>query len=101
MLEFDWDTEKAIINQEKHGVSFIEAATVFDDPFAATLYDSLHSQEEERFVTIGYSDRYRLLIVINTERNYHTSIISSMIMIIMCICCYYNCVVARVHPFSK
>jgi uncharacterized DUF497 family protein len=77
MLEFDWDTEKAIINQEKHGVSFIEAATVFDDPFAATLYDSLHSQEEERFVTIGYSDRYRLLIVVHTERNYHTRIISS------------------------
>jgi uncharacterized protein len=40
MLEFDWDTEKAIINQEKHGVSFIEAATVFDDPFAITRYDS-------------------------------------------------------------
>jgi len=78
MLEFDWNPEKADRNYEKHGVSFVEAATVFDDPFALTRYDSLHSQEEERFVTIGYSDRYRLLVVIHTERNYHTRIISSL-----------------------
>jgi uncharacterized DUF497 family protein len=44
MLKFDWDKQKAITNYQKHGVSFIEAATVFDDPFAVTRYDSLHSQ---------------------------------------------------------
>jgi uncharacterized DUF497 family protein len=77
MFKFDWDKQKAIVNYQKHGVSFPESATVFDDPFAVTRYDPLHSQEEDRFVTIGYSDRYRLLVVIHTERGYNTRIISS------------------------
>ncbi len=73
----DWDKEKAQINYKKHGVSFIEAATVFSDPFAVTRYDPLHSLEEDRFITLGYSDRYRLLVIVHTERNYNTRIISA------------------------
>jgi hypothetical protein len=34
---FEWDAEKAATNLRKHGVSFEEAATVFDDPLAVTL----------------------------------------------------------------
>lgn len=78
-LNFDWDQEKAQINYKKHGVSFIEAATVFSDPFAVTRYDPLYSIEEDRFITLGYSDRYRLLVVVHTERNYNTRIISTRI----------------------
>ncbi|MFM9160685.1 MAG: BrnT family toxin, partial [Dolichospermum sp.] len=46
-------------------------------PLAITNYDNLHSQEEDRFITIGYSDRYRLLVVVHTERDYNTRIISA------------------------
>ena len=76
-IKFDWDKEKAKTNYQKHGISFIEAATVFSDPLAITNYDNLHSQEEDRFITIGYSDRYRLLVVVHTERDYNTRIISA------------------------
>jgi uncharacterized protein len=76
-LNFDWDNNKARANIKKHDVSFIEAATVFSDPFSITTDDPLHSTEELRFVTIGYSDRYRLLVVIHTERDYNIRIISA------------------------
>jgi uncharacterized DUF497 family protein len=65
------------INYQKHGVSFMEAATIFSDPLAITCYDQLNSQNEDRFITIGYSDRYRLLVVVHTERDYNTRIISA------------------------
>lgn len=76
-MKFDWDSNKAKINYKKHGVSFIEAATVFSDCFSITIYDNKNSIEEERFMTIGYSDRYRLLVVIHTERDYNSRIISA------------------------
>ncbi len=50
MLIFEWDEDKAKQNIRKHGVSFEEAATVFGDPFSITIYDSLHSREEDRHV---------------------------------------------------
>lgn len=55
MLLFEWDDNKAVKNIRKHEVSFEEAATVFGDPLSITIYDSLHSQEENRFVIIGAS----------------------------------------------
>ena len=63
LFTFDFDPEKAVSNLKKHGVSFREAMTVFDDPLAATFPDELHSEEEGRSITIGLSSRQRLLFI--------------------------------------
>jgi uncharacterized protein len=53
--EFEWDDEKALSNLKKHDVSFEEAATVFNDPLIATMFDPDHSEDEERYVSMGIS----------------------------------------------
>ncbi|MCB8984086.1 MAG: BrnT family toxin [Ardenticatenaceae bacterium] len=77
MVRFDWDRQKARSNLAKHGVSFDEAKTVFEDPFAITIPDPDHSDKEMRFIDLGYSRNSRLLIVVYTERNDTIRIISS------------------------
>ncbi len=76
-MRFEWDRKKAAENQKRHGVSFDEAITIFYDPLAATVDDPDHSVEEERFITIGYSVRERLLVVSHTERKGGLRIISA------------------------
>lgn len=76
-LTFEWNYEKALQNIKKHEVSFEEAATVFGDPLSLTIYDPLHSEEEDRFVIIGESVRKRLLVVIHVERKDRIRIISA------------------------
>jgi uncharacterized DUF497 family protein len=76
-LTFEWDEQKAKVNLKKHGVSFKEASTVFADPLASTIDDPLHSEEEDRFITLGESHRGRLLVVIFTERGENIRIISA------------------------
>jgi uncharacterized DUF497 family protein len=65
---FEWDTAKARINFEKHKISFDEAATIFTDPFLLTFVDEFHSDNEERFISIGLSERNRVLLAVHTER---------------------------------
>ena len=65
---FEWDPIKARDNPEKHGVAFDEAATVFKDPNAISIYDPDHSETEDRWVTMGISEKGRLLIVSHTFR---------------------------------
>lgn len=77
MLIFEWDEKKAYKNIKKHGVSFEEAATVFGDSFSITIYDPLHSKDEDRFVILGMSDKNRLLVVVHTDRNDRIRIISA------------------------
>ncbi len=67
-MRFEWNNEKAAGNLKKHGVSFEEAKTVFDDSLYVDFYDPDHFQEEERYLIVGQSDRERLLIVSYTER---------------------------------
>ena len=62
---FDWEPRKAASNQRKHGVSFEEAAEVFDDPLALYVADLDHA--EIRLVIIGSSSRGRLLYVVSVE----------------------------------
>jgi uncharacterized DUF497 family protein len=50
---FEWDDEKAQDNIRKHGISFEEAQTVFNDPLAITIPDPDHSLDEDRFITIA------------------------------------------------
>ncbi len=66
-MQFEWDREKAQRNLRKHGVSFDEAVTVFYDPWSATFDDPNHSVGEQRFITIGYSARDRLLVMAHVE----------------------------------
>jgi uncharacterized DUF497 family protein len=78
-LAFEWDEQKARQNRKKHGVSFDEASTVFGDPRALTITDPLHSEEEDRFVTLGESHRRRLLVVVFTERGEKIRLISARV----------------------
>jgi uncharacterized protein len=76
-MEFEWDEEKAAANLAKHGVSFEEARTVFDDPLYVDFYDPNHSSEEHRYIIIGESRQGRLLLVSYTERGDVTRLISA------------------------
>jgi len=67
-IEFEWDQNKASSNLIKHGVSFDEAKTVFDDPLYVDFYDPDHSYNEHRYIIVGQSQNNRLLIVTYTER---------------------------------
>jgi len=68
-MEFEWDEAKAEANKHKHGVSFAETSTAFEDPLAAIFSDPEHSEDETREILIGFSERNRLLISSFTERN--------------------------------
>ncbi|MFN0111479.1 MAG: BrnT family toxin [Blastocatellia bacterium] len=76
-MAFDWDKNKAAENLVKHGVSFDEAETVFDDPLYVDLYDPDHSIGEHRFIILGESAQGRLLMVSYTERSNLTRLISA------------------------
>lgn len=76
-MEFEWDTKKAESNLSKHGVSFTEAQTVFDDPLYVDFYDPDHSEAEHRYIIIGESSRNRILLVAYTEREDKIRIISA------------------------
>lgn len=76
-MEFGWDPKKAAKNVRKHGVSFAEAATVFDDPFSVTVTDPDHSAAEDRLIIVGQSHQRRLLIVSFAEREDQFRIISA------------------------
>ncbi len=67
--KFDWDPVKARQNLQKHGVSFERAARVFLDPFAISIYDEKHSDNEDRWVTIGSETNEVLLVVVHTFRD--------------------------------
>ena len=73
-LRFEWDDTKAQINVRKHGVTFEEAATVFDDADAILFDDPDHSQDEDRFILLGMSLMANVLIVCHCYRNEDQSI---------------------------
>ena len=73
---FEWDDSKALLNEQKHGVGFEEAATAFADPLSLTIVDKAHFDGEDRFVNIGESNNGRLLVVVYTERGETIRIIS-------------------------
>jgi uncharacterized DUF497 family protein len=76
-MRFEWDLAKAKSNLSKHGVSFEEAATIFGDPLSLTIADPGHSEEENRFVTIGVSSKLRTIVVVHTDRGDAVRIIST------------------------
>ncbi|MCC5622579.1 BrnT family toxin [Nostoc sp. CHAB 5715] len=68
-MEFEWNLSKPKSNERKHGVSFEEAQTVFSDENARLIYDPEHSVEEDRFLLLGMSDEFRLLVVSHLYKN--------------------------------
>jgi uncharacterized protein len=67
-MRFTWDQAKAAENLRKHGVSFEEGSTAFADEAARLKHDPDHSQEEDRFILLGFSAKLRLLIVCHGYR---------------------------------
>ena len=76
-IEFEWDFNKAANNERKHGVSFEEASTCFYDQCQVAFYDPEHSEDEDREILFGQSERQRLLVVSYTLRNEVIRIISA------------------------
>lgn len=65
---FEWNEDKAKSNRTKHGVSFDEASSVFDDLLAKIFDDEIQSGDEHREIIVGHSIKRRLLLVCFTER---------------------------------
>ena len=68
-LRFEWDERKAAANARKHGVTFDEAKSAFVDERAKLIDDPDHSEDEERFVLLGFSSALRMLVVCHCYRS--------------------------------
>lgn len=77
-MKFEWDEEKNQKNIEKHGIAFITATSVFDDPNRIEYYDVKHSSYEDRYITIGMvGDFISILTIVYTDRRNVIRIISA------------------------
>jgi len=79
---FDWDPHKAPLNAQKHTINFWQATTVFRDPRHLSIYDEEHSEDEDRWITLGIAGKGILLVVVHTfeqmdEENVSVRIISA------------------------
>jgi uncharacterized DUF497 family protein len=72
--EFEWDDTKATANEKKHGVTFTEAATVFDD---VDLLVNADPQDPSRFIAVGFSAVARVLVVVHAARGERIRLISA------------------------
>lgn len=77
MLIFEWDPEKARDNEQKHGVTFLEASEVFDDAHSSSALDPEHSGDEQRYLIFGGSKGGKYLVVSYTERGDRIRLISA------------------------
>ena len=73
-MTFSWDDRKERSNQSKHGVSFEEATTAFADENARLKHDPDHSQDEDRFILLGFSAKLRILVVAHAYRQNETEV---------------------------
>jgi len=73
-MTFSWDENKAQTNLVKHKISFNEAMTVFDDENARLILDPDHSQDEERFILLGFSCNSKILTVVHCYRDNEANI---------------------------
>lgn len=71
----EWDDKKAAINKQKHGITFRTAALVFSDPDRLEIFDDFHSDDEDRYITIGMVKK--VLFVVHTDRENAIRIISA------------------------
>jgi len=68
---FEWDPVKAKSNLKKHKVSFEEASEIFLDPLQLSIPDNEHSEQEERWITLGNTHAHKLRLVVHTFITYH------------------------------
>ncbi len=76
-MVYEWDSGKAATNLKKHRVAFTEAATAFLDPLALTYRDPDHSEQEQRYITIGQSRQGRVILVAHLDRGDRIRIIGA------------------------
>jgi uncharacterized DUF497 family protein len=68
-IDFSWDERKNPENLRKHGISFEEASAAFSDENARLKHDPDHSQDEDRFILLGFSAKLRLIVVSHVYRH--------------------------------
>ena len=68
-IKFEWDEKKNRTNQKKHGISFEEAETIFADDRALLIHDPDHSEDEDGFILLGLSIKFRMLVVCHCYRS--------------------------------
>ncbi len=68
-MGFEWDESKAEINYKKHGIRFSEAVSVWLDESSLEMQDLLHSDQEERWIRLGFSRKANLLVVVYCEKS--------------------------------
>jgi len=64
---FEWDPVKAISNLSKHKISFESATSIFKDKNSISVFDDSHSENEDRWATIGLDIKTRTLVVIQIK----------------------------------
>lgn len=64
-MRFEWDQNKNIANQKKHGISFDEAIEIFDDPLHVSILDEKYSYFEERWITVGATKNISIVVAVN------------------------------------
>ena len=64
-ITFEWDDKKAKSNLKKHGVAFEEAQSIFFDDQAIQFWDNDNSEDEDRFLMLGLSNKLRILLVVH------------------------------------
>jgi uncharacterized protein len=76
-LKFDWDEWNQNKNESKHGVSKLEAESVFFDPRLKIFDDLKHSHNERRLIAFGKSLENRVLMIGFTLRTQKVRIITA------------------------
>ena len=77
---FEWEESKALINEQKHGIAFIDILPIFDDPLFWEQYDAEHSTENEhRFIGVGKLRGIAVIVSCYTERDNRIRIIRARI----------------------
>lgn len=71
-LRFEWDSRKSASNAKKHGISFDEAESAFNDEGAVVFFDPDHSEDEDRFILLGLSGKLRVVVVCHCFRESET-----------------------------
>ena len=73
-ISFEWDKTKSLKNEKKHGISFKEAQSVFYDESAVEFFDDTHSDDEDRFLLLGRSNNFRILMICHCVRENESKI---------------------------
>ena len=68
-MRFEWNEDKNHVNYDKHRVWFEEAQSIWANPRAVEFFDPEHSEDEDRYIRIGYSTMSRLPLGVFCERN--------------------------------